>query len=144
MSSASAIPRPRRVIFMGTPAIAIPSLEALVRAGETVVAVVTQPDRPAGRGRAAAAPPVKRAAERLGLASVPAAIAAPPCRGRRAPGAPEPDIIAIVAFGQILRGDVLGLAPLGCINLHPSLLPKLRRAHADQLGHTSTASRRPA
>ena len=125
MSSAPVVPRPRRIIFMGTPAISVPSLEALVRSGESVVGVVTQPDRPAGRGRSAAAPPVKRAAERLGLA-----VLQPPTLRRRSVvdelRALRPDIIAVVAFGQLLRPDVLSLPPLGCVNLHPSLLPKLR------------------
>lgn len=125
MSSSPVVPRPRRVIFMGTPAIAVPSLEALVRSGESVVAVVTQPDRPAGRGRTAAAPPVKLAAEKLGLT-----VLQPPTLRRQSVveklRALRPDIIVIVAFGQILRADVLSLPPLGCVNLHPSLLPKLR------------------
>jgi methionyl-tRNA formyltransferase len=125
MSSSPAIPRPRRVIFMGSPAIAVPSLEALVASGESVVAVVTQPDRPAGRGRPTTSPPAKLAAERLGLPC----LQPPTLRNRGAVEelrALRPDIIVIVAFGQILRSDVLALPPLGCVNLHPSLLPKLR------------------
>lgn len=132
MSSRPATPyprraHPRRIVFMGTPAIAVPSLEALVGAGESVVAVVTQPDRPAGRGRVASPPPVKEAALRLGLA-----VLQPPSL-RRAAAVEQlrelrPDLIVIVAFGQILRPEVLGLPPLGCVNLHPSLLPKLRGA----------------
>jgi methionyl-tRNA formyltransferase len=119
------IPTPRRIIFLGTPAISVPSLEALVRAGENVVGVVTQPDRPAGRGRAATPPPVKQAALALGLQ-----VLQPPTLRRAEVVAQlrelRPDLIVIAAFGQILRPVVLELPPLGCINLHPSLLPKLR------------------
>ena len=110
---------------MGTPTIAVPTLEALVADGVGVAAVVTQPDRPAGRGRTPLAPPVKVAADRLGLP-----VLQPPTL--RTPEAVaelrdlRPDAIVIVAFGQILRPAVLHLPRLGCLNVHPSLLPRLR------------------
>jgi methionyl-tRNA formyltransferase len=116
-----------RLIFMGTPEFAVPSLMALVSHGFEVVAVVTQPDRPVGRGRALRPPAVKEAAVRLGLS-----VLQPP--SLRAANAVEllasinPDLIVVVAFGQILRRSVLDLPPLGCLNLHPSMLPKLRGA----------------
>ncbi|HVC32509.1 MAG TPA: methionyl-tRNA formyltransferase [Chloroflexota bacterium] len=116
-----------RLAFMGTPTFAVPSLEALIAHGFEVAAVVTQPDRPVGRGRAVRAAPVKEVAVREGIR-----VLQPP--SLRAPDAVavlraiQPDAIVVVAFGQILRRAVLDLPPLGCINLHPSLLPKLRGA----------------
>ena len=114
-----------RIVFMGTPTIAVPTLEALVADGHEVVAVVTQPDRPAGRGRATAPPPVKEAALRLGLT-----VLQPPTLRRPEVVAElrqlRPDAIVVAAFGQILRPAVLSLPALGCLNMHPSLLPKLR------------------
>ena len=118
---------PLRLVFMGTPAIAVPTLDALVADGQNVVAVVTQPDRPAGRGRATVPPPVTEAARRRGLAVLqPATLrrleVVEELRGLR------PDAIVVTAFGQMLRPAVLRLPPLGCLNVHPSLLPKLRGA----------------
>ena len=114
-----------RIVFMGTPTIAVPTLEALVAVGHEVVAAVTQPDRPAGRGRATVPPPVKEAALRLGLTVL------QPATLRRPEVVAElrqlrPDAVVVAAFGQILRPAVLSLPPLGCLNMHPSLLPKLR------------------
>jgi methionyl-tRNA formyltransferase len=116
-----------RVLFWGTPAFAIPALRALDAEGHDVVGVVTQPDRPAGRGRDATAPPVKRLAleERI-----------PILQPERARGAEflaqvrqlEPEISVVVAYGQILRPDVLGIPPNGSVNIHASLLPALRGA----------------
>ncbi len=119
--------QPLRVVFMGTPAIAVPSLDALVADGQRVVAVVTQPDRAAGRGRRVAPSPVKEAAQRHGLT-----VLQPP--SLRSPEVVEalrqldPDAIVVAAFGQILRPAVLAVPRLGCLNVHPSLLPKLRGA----------------
>ena len=116
-----------RLVFMGTPRFAVPSLEALVARGFDVVAVVTQPDRPVGRGRAVRPSAIKEVALREGID-----VFQPP--SLRSPDkiallrATRPDLIVVVAFGQILRRAVLDLPPLGCINLHPSLLPKLRGA----------------
>lgn len=116
-----------RIVFMGTPEFAVPSLEVLVRNRYPVVAVVTQPDRPRGRGKQTASPPVKAFAETQGLALL------QPERVRD-PAFLEtfrdlaPDLVAVAAFGQILPGGMLDLPTLGCINVHPSLLPKYRGA----------------
>ena len=116
-----------RVIFMGSPEFAVPPLEHLIVNQYQVMAVYTQPDRPAGRGRALVAPPAKRAAQALGLEVVqPAKL--------RERGVVEqlsqfrPDVIAVAAFGQILPKSVLAIPHLGCLNVHPSLLPRFRGA----------------
>ncbi|HRF50167.1 MAG TPA: methionyl-tRNA formyltransferase [Anaerolineales bacterium] len=114
------------VVFMGTPEFAVPSLRALARA-YSVVGVVTQPDRPAGRGRQLVAPPVKTAAQDLGIPII------QPDRLRE-PAAMEqlkawaPDLIVVAAFGQLLRPAVLDLPRFGCVNVHASLLPRHRGA----------------
>jgi methionyl-tRNA formyltransferase len=116
-----------RVLFMGTPAFAVPSLESLLATGFDVVGVVTQPDRPVGRHAAPAPPAVKVAAL---AADVP--VFQPPTlrtpEARALLNGLTPDVIVVVAFGQILRRSVLDLPPLGCLNVHPSLLPRLRGA----------------
>jgi methionyl-tRNA formyltransferase len=115
------------VVFMGTAAFAVPSLERLVASRHAVVAVVTQPDRPQGRGRRIAASPVKQmaAAQRLHilqprLASDPQLLAELK--------ALAPQVIVVAAYGQILRSTLLAIPPLGCVNVHASLLPKYRGA----------------
>src|SRR5579871_4894206 len=116
-----------RLIFLGTPALAVPTLERIVEAGHEVLSVVTQPDRPRGRGQHAAPPPVKEAALRLGLPVY------QPERVRR-PEAVEflreqrADAMVVVGYGQIIPQNVIDLAPLGIINVHGSLLPKYRGA----------------
>jgi methionyl-tRNA formyltransferase len=116
-----------RLIFLGTPAFAVPTLEAIVEAGHEVAAVLTQPDRPSGRGQNAAASPVKQAALRLGLTVY------QPERVRR-PEAVEylrgmaSDAMVVVGYGQIIPQAAIDLAPLGIINVHASLLPKYRGA----------------
>ncbi|HEX2979970.1 MAG TPA: methionyl-tRNA formyltransferase, partial [Anaerolineaceae bacterium] len=116
-----------RVIFMGSPDFALPTLQALVDGPYEVVGVVTQPDRPAGRGRVLTPPPVKLLAETLGIPVI------QPNRLRE-PGvfeqlqAWDPDLIVVTAFGQILRANVLDLPRKGCINVHASLLPRWRGA----------------
>jgi methionyl-tRNA formyltransferase len=116
-----------RLVFLGTPAFAVPSLDRIVEAGHNVLAVVTQPDRPRGRGQNAAPPPVKQAALRLGLEVY------QPERVRR----PEAvdflrrlvvDAMVVVGYGQIIPQSVIDLAPLGIINVHGSLLPLYRGA----------------
>lgn len=115
-----------RVVFMGSPAFAVPALEALAGA-YAVVGVVTQPDRPAGRGSRLRPPAVKVAAERLGLPVFqPEKISAPDALGQLR--AWKPDLIVVAAFGQILPPAVLNLPPYGCLNLHASLLPRWRGA----------------
>jgi methionyl-tRNA formyltransferase len=115
-----------RLVFMGSPEFALPTLRALVKE-YTVVGVVTQPDRPAGRGRALTPPPVKTLALELDLPVIQP-------RRLREPDAMQqlrqwqPDLITVAAFGQILRPEVLDLPRYGCLNVHASLLPHWRGA----------------
>ncbi len=119
--------RPLNVVFMGTPGFAVPSLEALVDAGYRVKAVVTQPDRPRGRGRKPGAPPVKAAAIELGLEVLqPERVSEPAFAAEIM--ARNPDVIVVVAFGQLLTGALLKSAPMGALNIHASLLPRYRGA----------------
>jgi methionyl-tRNA formyltransferase len=116
-----------RIAFLGTDRFAVPSLEALAAAGHDVTGVITQPDREKGRGRALAPPPVKAAAERLGLRVLqPPRIRAPEALADLA--ALGPDLLVVVAYGQILPPAVLRVAPRGAINVHASLLPRYRGA----------------
>ena len=111
---------------MGTPDFAVPTLTSLIKT-QMVVGVVTQPDRPAGRGRQPRPSPVKIAAQ---AANIP--VYQPKSLRKEAAVAPlhewQPDIIIVAAFGQILRPHVLQLPPLGCVNVHASLLPRWRGA----------------
>ncbi len=116
-----------RVVFMGTPDFAVPCLDRLVADGHDVVAVVTQPDRPKGRGQKLAASPVKATAAAYGLPVL------QPERIRTAEflatvAALRPEVIVVVAFGQFLPNEMLALPPLGCVNVHASLLPRYRGA----------------
>lgn len=116
-----------RLVFMGTPAFAVPSLEGLVDAGHQIAAVVTQPDRPKGRGGRPAPSPVKEAALRRGLSVwQPERVREPGVVAALA--GLHPEAIIVVAFGQILPRDILLLPPAGCINVHASLLPRYRGA----------------
>ncbi len=116
-----------RTLFMGTPDFAVPVLRALVEGGYTLVGVVTQPDHPAGRGRALLASPVKQYAQSQGLEVwQPTTLRAPAAVAEIA--ARRPDVIVVAAFGMILRADVLALPPYGCLNVHASLLPRHRGA----------------
>ena len=116
-----------RIVFWGTPDFAVPSLRALLGEAHEVVGVVTQPDRPAGRGRALRASPVKL----LAVEEVMPVLQPERARGDEfmaALRALEPELSVVVAFGQILRQEVLDLPTLGSINVHASLLPQLRGA----------------
>ena len=116
-----------RVIFAGTPDFAVPSLRAIAQSRHSVALVVTQPDRPAGRGRAPAAPPIKRTAEDLGLPVLQTGDINDPGVVRSLREA-QADAVCVVAFGQKLRRTVLTLCQWGCMNAHASLLPLLRGA----------------
>ena len=116
-----------RVVFMGTPDFAVGTLEAIVEAGHEVVAVVTQPDKPKGRGGAMAMSAVKECAIKHGLTVL------QPVKAREESFVEElrtynPDVIVVVAFGQLLPDSILHMPEYGCINVHASLLPKYRGA----------------
>ncbi len=115
-----------RIVFMGSPDFAVPSLDALVAAKRFApMLVVSQPDRPRGRGREVSPTPVRSRAIDLGIPSITMARETYGT-GVRAVTEAKPDIVVVVAFGLILRRDLLDLPPLGCINVHASLLPKFR------------------
>jgi len=114
-----------RIVFMGTPAFAVPTLQRLHAAGLAPVMVYSQPARPTGRGLRAMPPPVAQEAERLGLP-----LRQPDVLQRRAElerlADLAPDLILTVAYGKIFRRKLLALPRIGCLNLHPSLLPRYR------------------
>jgi methionyl-tRNA formyltransferase len=115
-----------RIVFMGTPEFAVTILRALAEA-HTVVGVVTQPDRPAGRGKQLELAPVKQFAVQAGLPIIqPQRLREPAALAQLQAWAPE--LIVVAAFGQILRPAVLDLPPHGCLNVHGSLLPRHRGA----------------
>lgn len=119
---------PLRIVFMGSPEFALPSLQALAAwPTAQLVGVVTQPDRPAGRGRQLTPPPVKTLAQQLNIPVI------QPERLREKAAMQQlqawaPDLIVVAAYGQILRPAVLDLPPHGCVNVHASLLPRWRGA----------------
>ena len=115
-----------KIVFMGSPDFSIPALRALAEV-YPIVGVVTQPDRPAGRGRVLTPPPVKRLALELGLPLIqPERLRQPEAMAQLQAWAP--DVIVVAAFGQILRPAVLELPRFGCVNVHASLLPRWRGA----------------
>lgn len=116
-----------RIVFMGTPASAAASLETLLGGPDEVVGVVTQPDRPAGRGQATTPSPVRRTADAAGLPVLTPLKMKDPELMERLRGW-RPDLMAVVAYGRILPQAMLDLPPLGCVNVHYSLLPKYRGA----------------
>jgi len=120
-------PASPRIVFMGTPEYAVPSLKKLVEHGYVVQAVVTQPDRPKGRGRKLVSPPVKEAAEGFGLPILQPEKASSRefCDIIQGLG---PDLLIVVAFGQILRKALLNIPRWGSLNIHASLLPEYRGA----------------
>jgi methionyl-tRNA formyltransferase len=116
-----------RLVFLGTPQFAVPTLERIVAAGHQVLTVVTQPDRPSGRGQRLATSPVKESAGRLGLPIF------QPVRVRRPEAVAQlralnAETMVVVGYGQIIPQSVIDLVPLGIINVHASLLPKYRGA----------------
>jgi methionyl-tRNA formyltransferase len=115
-----------RIVFMGSPEFALPTLQALVDS-ISVIGVITQPDRPAGRGRTLTPPPVKLLAQSLGIPVIqPERLREPVAMEQLRTWAP--DMIIVAAFGQILRPAVLDLPYYGCLNVHASLLPRWRGA----------------
>lgn len=114
-----------RVVYMGTPAYAVTPLAGLLESGHCVAGVVTQPDRPAGRGRGLLPPPVKVYAESQGLRVLqPATLR--DANAQAEIRSLEPEVIVIAAYGLILPRAVVEGPPLGCVNIHPSLLPRHR------------------
>ena len=116
-----------RIVFMGTPDFSVPTLEALVAAGHDVAGVVTQPDKPKGRGKAVLMTPVKEKALEL---SIPVY---QPVKAREEGFIDilrgiNPDVCVVIAFGQILPKAILDIPRYGCVNIHASLLPKYRGA----------------
>jgi methionyl-tRNA formyltransferase len=118
--------RPKRVVFLGTPEFAVPSLNALIASPDIEVPlVITQPDRRAGRGKSLKSPPVKDTAEEHNLPVLqPASLRDESILAEIL--STEPDVLVVVSFGEILRRDILEVAPAGCLNVHPSLLPAYR------------------
>lgn len=118
---------PFRIIFAGTPVFAVPCLEALIRAGHTIAAVYTQPDRPAGRGQKITASPVKVCAISHELPVFqPKTLRDPQAQQELA--ALKADLMVVVAYGLLLPAPVLATPRLGCVNVHASLLPRFRGA----------------
>jgi methionyl-tRNA formyltransferase len=116
-----------RIVFAGTPDFALASLTALVEAGRGPVAVLTQPDRPAGRGKKLTASPVKRYAEEHGIpVRQPATLRDEQAQAELA--AFEPDLLVVAAYGLILPQAVLDIPRFGCLNVHASVLPRWRGA----------------
>lgn len=121
------MPKNAKVIFMGTPEFALPSLDALVHAGFDVLAIVTRPDKPKGRGRAVEASPVKKRALALNIPVYePTKVREPSFIDTVKTLAP--DFIVVVAYGKILPKALLDIPKRGCVNAHASLLPKYRGA----------------
>lgn len=116
-----------RIVFMGTPDFSVPALKALVEAGHEVAAVVTQPDRPRGRGKELQMTPVKVQALAYGIPVYQPGKVKDPAFVEILRNL-QPEVIVVIAFGQILSRDILDLPPYGCINIHASLLPKYRGA----------------
>jgi len=116
-----------RIVFMGTPAFAVPPLSSLAAAGHDILAVVAQPDRPAGRGQALREPATKAWAREK---RIPVLQPEKVRDGRLAAelGALQPDALCVAAYGRILGNDLLALAPHGALNVHGSLLPRYRGA----------------
>ncbi len=118
---------PWRLIFMGTPQFALPSLEAILAVGEEVAAVVTQPDRPRGRGQVVTPSPVKELALAWNLPVLqPHRLQDPDFAGRLA--GLEPELMIVVAYGRILTREILAVPSVGSLNVHASLLPRYRGA----------------
>lgn len=119
--------RPLKIVFMGTPDFSVPTLQALHDSSYAVLAVVTQPDRPKGRGRKLTPPPVKITALEYGYPVLQPETVRTDAFHRRMAGL-APDLYVVVAFGQILPQSLLDIPAIGAINVHASLLPRYRGA----------------
>lgn len=119
--------QPKRVVFAGTPAFAVPALNAVLNSASTVVGVYTQPDRRAGRGRQLAASPVKKRALEANVPIYQPASLRDGAEHARLAGL-EPDVIIVVAYGLLLPPAILEIPRYGCVNIHASLLPRWRGA----------------
>ncbi len=127
MSEPNPSRRPLRIVYMGTPDFAVPALNGLATSHDDVVGVITQPDRPSGRGKKRRPPAVKVAAEEAGIPVFqPENINDPHAMEHLDSWAP--DVVVVAAYGQILKPRVLNIPRHGCINIHASLLPKYRGA----------------
>jgi methionyl-tRNA formyltransferase len=114
-----------RIVFMGTPEFSVPALKGLSRSGHRVLQVVTQPDRPRGRGKTVVFPPVKSAALELGCPIIqPQSVRTPDFY--EAMTALDPDLLVVVAYGHVLPQRILSIPKLGALNIHASLLPRYR------------------
>ncbi len=117
--------QPYRIVFMGTPAFAVPALERLVSAGHTILQVVTQPDRPKGRGKAVVFSPVKQMALELGR-PVMQPLSVRTSEFSEVLSGLNPDFLVVVAYGQVLPRQVLSVPHIAAVNIHASLLPRYR------------------
>ena len=117
---------PLRLVFMGTPDFAVPALGTLLDAGHDIVGVFSQPDRRSGRGRRLSAPPVKEFAESRGLTVFQPVSLREDAEARQRISDLAPDAIVVVAYGLFLPEETLAAPRLGCLNIHPSLLPRHR------------------
>ena len=129
-----------KIVYMGTPDFSVAPLKALIEAGHTVTAVVTQPDKQKGRGKEVSMTPVKECALSYGIPVLqPVKIKAPEAVEELRKY--EADIFVVVAFGQLLSEEILNMPKFGCINLHASLLPKYRgdfkRGQGDRCHHSA-------
>ena len=115
-----------KVVFMGTPAFAVPVLASVLDNGQNVLSVYTRSDRPAGRGKRVVQPAVKKYALERGLPVIQPSSLKRDQQAQRELAALGPDIIVVAAYGLILPGDIINLPRLGCLNVHPSLLPRYR------------------
>ena len=116
-----------RIVFMGTPDFSVPTLEALVKGGHEVLAVVTQPDKPKGRGKSVLMTPVKEKALELGIPVYQPVKVREPEFMEVLKGL-DAEAFVVVAFGQILPKEILEMPRYGCVNVHASLLPRYRGA----------------
>ena len=122
-----------RIVFMGTPDFSVAALNSLAEAGHEIAACVTQPDKPKGRGKAVLMTPVKMRALELDIPVYQPVKVRDPEFVKRLKEL-DPEVIIVVAFGQIISQEILDLPKYGCINIHASLLPQIQGCSADPAG----------